>query len=120
MDTTYEYVESPPKSTPNSKVSVKYDTASENITTDPPLTHFSEERTANVHYHDMGPNTSKPPELPARKIVGAQVHEQNEEGNIYHYAEPKLNYDKLETDPSLEFLNSMGVSKKTPQILIIS
>lgn len=93
-DTTYEYVESP-KPSEKSKISVKYDTTSEKISTDSPLTHFSDEGKA---YHDVGPNASStsPPELPARILVGAQVHEQNKKSeNVYHCAEAQAANDEL-------------------------
>lgn len=86
-------MESPPKASAKSKISVKYDTTSEKISTDPPLTHFSDEGKA---YHDVGPNASTPPELPARKIVGVQGHEQNKKSeNVYHCADVEAADDEI-------------------------
>ena len=92
FDTTYEYVDSPPKSPTNADISVKYNAASEKISTDPPLTHFSEDGVTHIHYHDEGPNASNPPELPARVKLGVQSPEKSVGtiGSVCHYAETKL------------------------------
>ena len=92
-DTTYEYVESP-KPSGKSKTSVKYDTTLENTSTDPPPTHSDSDE--GKAYHDVGPNATSPPELPARVIVGAQVHEQSKKSeNVYHCAEAQAADDEL-------------------------
>ena len=92
FDTTYEYVDSPPKPSAKTEISVKFNTASESISTDPPLTHFSEERVTHIRYYDEGPNASQPPELPARTKVGVHSPEKsaNSINSVCHYAETKL------------------------------
>ena len=95
FDTTYEYVDSPPKSSAKTDISVKFNTASEKISTDPPLIQrISTERVAHAHYYDEGPNASQPPELPARTIRAVGVHSPEKSANsinsVCHYAETKL------------------------------
>ena len=92
FDTTYEYVDSPPKPSAKTETSVKFNTASEKISTDPPLIHFSEERVTHIRYYDEGPNASEPPELPARTRVGVHGPEKsaNTINSVCHYAETKL------------------------------
>ena len=111
LDITYEYVDSPTKPLTKSKISVKYDTTTEKISTDPPLTHKSEVQNTHISYHDVGPDASNPPELPARVKVGAQVHEQNREGNEYHYIETKSAKDDMNSikKEPLTMSNSCGV-----------
>ena len=116
-DTTYEYVESP-KPSEKSKNSVKYDTTSEKISTDPSLTHFSDEGKA---YHDVGPNASSPPELPARITVGAQIHEQNQKcENVYHCADSEAETANDEVNCNKNQLTIAISNSLEVRILIVS
>lgn len=102
FDTTYEYIESPPKSASlSTNISVMYDVASEKISTDPPLTEMTEKQNSAVHYHDVGPDASNPPELPARGKLETPVHGQNTRENEYHYADARVT-DELSTSYSGE------------------
>ena len=93
FDTTYEYVDSASKPSAKSEISVKFNTASEKITTDPPLLqYYSEERATNLRYFDEGPNACEPPELPARTVIAVRSPEKsaNTIKTVCHYAETKL------------------------------
>ena len=110
-------MDSPTKPPASAEISVKYNAAAEKISTDPPLTHFSEEQVTHVHYHDKGPNASTPPELPARvmKLPGAQSPEKsanNSIGSVCHYAETKLANGEQNVyagDPTLSIASSFEV-----------